>query len=253
MLATERHARILDVVSVRRVASTDELATHLGVSPETIRRDIRALDQQGQLRRVRGGASASTARSGEPRLEERQTLNRAAKETIGRLAADILENGQVVILDLGTTAVEVARAIVPRFRGTVATSSLHVAGELASSRDIEVLVCGGRVRSGDLALSNSFAVDFFAGLNADVALVSSGGLDAEHGLTDFYLEEVASRRVMLRNSRRCFVLADSSKFGIVAPHFVAEPGRNLGLIAERNPGGQLEQEILARGGAIICP
>jgi DeoR family fructose operon transcriptional repressor len=253
MLATERHALILRLVTSRSVASTEELAADLHVSAETIRRDIRALDESGQLRRVRGGAASVTVAPGEPRIEERQLLRREEKATVGRLAAGLLQDGQTVILDLGTTAMEVARAMAPRFRGVVATNSLLVAGELAACRDIEVLVCGGRVRAGDLALSNSISVDFFSGIHADVALVSSGGVDAVHGLTDFYLDEIATRRAMLRNAKRAFVLADSAKFGVVAPHFVAELGADLGLITDRTPSAELERAIVEKGGAVVCP
>lgn len=253
MLATERHSRIVEALAVRRVASTEELASELKVSTETIRRDIRALDSRKMLHRVRGGAAATTAVSGEPVVEERQLLNRPAKEAIGRLAAGMLENGQTVILDLGTTAMEVARAMAPRFRGVVATNSLLVAGELAGRRDIEVLVCGGRVRGGDLALSNAFSVAFFAQLHADIAFVSSGGVDAENGLTDFYLDEVATRQQILRSARRSFTLADSSKFGVVAPYSVAPLGADLGLITDRNPGSELERSIRRKGGVIVCP
>lgn len=253
MLATERHARILGVVTSRQVASTEDLAAQLGASPETIRRDIRVLDQRGKLRRVRGGAASASVTIGEPQVEERQLLHRTEKELIGRLAAGLLQEGQTVVLDLGTTATEVARAMASGFRGTVATTSLLIAGELAAHRDIDVLICGGRVRAGDLAVSGAHAVEFFAGINADVALVSSGGVDATRGLTDFYLDEVATRRQILRNARRAYVLADSSKFGIVAPHFVASLGAGLGLISDRNPGGELERELRRKGGAIICP
>jgi DeoR family transcriptional regulator, fructose operon transcriptional repressor len=253
MLATERHARILGLVASRQIASTEDLATQLSVSSETIRRDIRVLDQRGQLRRVRGGAASASVTIGEPQVEERQLMHRAEKELIGRLAAGILQEGHTVVLDLGTTAAEVARAMAPTFRGTVATTSLVVAGELAPHRDIEVLICGGRVRAGDLAVSSAHAVGFFAGINADVALVSSGGVDARHGLTDFHLDEIATRRQILANARRAYVLADSSKFGIVAPHFVADLDADLGLISDRNPGGELERELRRKGGAIICP
>jgi len=253
MLATERHGRILELLAVRRIASTEALAAELGVSVETVRRDLRVLDSRHALRKVRGGAAMATAVSGEPVVAERQALNLAAKQTIGELAADLLEDGQTVAIDVGTTAMEVARAMAPRFRGVVATSSLLVAGELAGRRGIEVLVSGGRVRGGDLAVSNAFSVAFFAQLNADVAFVSSGGVDADLGLTDFYLDEVATRREILRNSRRAYVLADSSKFGVVAPYTVAPLDARLGLISERAPDPDLERAIRRKGGAIVCP
>ncbi|MDQ7992862.1 MAG: DeoR/GlpR family DNA-binding transcription regulator [Propionicimonas sp.] len=253
MLATERHARILQTLALRRIASTEDLAAELGVSIETVRRDIRVLDERRALRKVRGGAAITTAVSGEPVVAERQELNLAAKQVIGRLAADLLEDGQTVILDLGTTAMEVARAIAPGFRGVVATNSLLVAGELAGRPDIEVLVCGGRVRGGDLAVSNAFSVAFFAQLNADVAFLSSGGVDAGRGVTDFYLDEVATRHQMLRSSRHAYVLADSSKFGVVAPYSVAPLDSRLGLIAERSPDADLDRAIRRKGGVIVCP
>lgn len=253
MLATERQVRILQTLAERRIASTETLATELQVSPETIRRDIRTLDGRGALRKVRGGAASSAVATGEPVIEERRLLNRAAKQVIGRLAADTLEDEQLVILDLGTTAMEVARAMAPRFRGVVATNSLLIATELAECPDIEVLVCGGRVRRGDLALSNGFSVEFFAQLHADVAFVSSGGVSAEQGLTDFYLDEVATRRQMLHSAQRAFVLADSSKFGVVAPYVVAPLGSELGLITDRSPSAELERLIRQRGGAIVSP
>jgi DeoR/GlpR family transcriptional regulator of sugar metabolism len=232
MLATERRSRILEVLTVRRIASTEELATELQVSVETIRRDITALDGQQALRRVRGGAAAASSVAGEAVFEDRRVMNQAAKEAIARRAAELVEPGQVVFLDIGTTAVQVARALSMTFHGVVATSSLLVAAELAGHSGIDVLVAGGRVRGGDLSCSNAHSV-------------------AQAGLSDFHLDEVATRLQMMANARASYVLADSSKFGVIAPYAVCDWTKLAGVICERPPSAPMARAITSGGGRII--
>lgn len=253
MLGTERQARILDWLAKRRFASSESLASELGVSVETIRRDIRQLDGRQALHRVRGGAVAAPAVAGEALFEDRSVMHQEAKQAIAGLAAGLVSAGQTVFLDLGTTALQVARALATDFVGTVATTSLLVAGELAGLPGIEVLVCGGRVRAGDLGCSNADAVRFFAGMYADVAFVGSGGLDADHGLTDYHLDEVATRRQMMAHARRGYVLADASKFDAIAPYVVCGLDDIDGLISETVPPPPLAEAIVQRGGQIITP
>lgn len=242
MLAAERHRLILATIRADGVASTDRLARALGVSLETVRRDLVALDRRGTVRRVRGGAALPAALAGEEEsYAARQHAATAAKAAIGARAARLVSPGQTVILDVGTTALEVARALPGTFRGTVATCSLRVAAELASRPDLEVLICGGRVRGGDLAVSNATAVAFFDDLRADIAFLGSGGIDARAGLTDFHLDEVATRRAIIDHSARSFALADSSKLGRVAPHRVCALGRLAGVITD----GPVPAEVAA--------
>ncbi len=144
MLAVERHARLLDVVEARRIVSTEDLACALAVSAETVRRDLVQLGRAGAVRRVRGGAASRGAQvSAEAAFEDRSDLAVDAKVAIGRTAAALVSAGQTVVLDVGTTVVQVARSLPDTFTGTVATCSLLVAAELAGRSGIEVLVCGG--------------------------------------------------------------------------------------------------------------
>jgi DeoR/GlpR family transcriptional regulator of sugar metabolism len=252
VLPAERHGRITDALRTARVVSTEELAALTGASAETIRRDLMALELHGVLKRVHGGATAAVyPASEEAPFQERSSANHDAKVAIGRAAADLVKPGQTVILDVGTTALEVARALPGNFHGTVATCSLLVAGELAGRSGVEVLVSGGRVRAGDLACSNAQAAGFFADLRADVAFLGSGGMDATAGLTDFHLDEVATRRVMLTNSVRSYVLVDSSKFGRVAPHHVCGLEAVTGLVTDARPGSSLAPAIERAGGVIV--
>jgi DeoR family fructose operon transcriptional repressor len=252
MLPAERHSRITDALRTARVVSTEELAVLTGASAETIRRDLMSLEVQGALKRVHGGATSALASSSEEEpFQERSSANRDGKVAIGQAAAELVRPGQTVILDVGTTALEVARALPATFRGTVATCSLLVAAELAGRGGVDVLVSGGRVRAGDLACSNAQAAAFFADLRADVAFLGSGGMDATAGLTDFHLDEVATRRVMLTNSVRSYVLVDSSKFGRVAPHHVCGLEAVTGLVTDARPGSSLAPAIERAGGVIV--
>lgn len=252
MLPAERHARIVDAVRAARIVSTEELIALTGASGETIRRDLMALELKGVLKRVHGGATSALAPSNEEApFQERSSANRDAKVAIGRAAAALVRPGQTVILDVGTTALEVARALPGTFHGTIATCSLLVAAELAGRAGVELLVSGGRVRGGDLACSNAHAVAFFADLRADLAFLGSGGVDATAGLTDFHLDEVATRRVMLANSACSYVLVDSSKLGRVAPHRVCGLDALAGLVTDARPAPPLALAVKRAGGVIV--
>lgn len=252
MLAVERQSRISEALRSSRTLSTEDLANELGVSLETIRRDFVVLEKRGTLSRVHGGATITLGHAGEEApFAERTSSATAAKTRIGRTAAGLLEVGQTVIIDIGTTAVNVARSIPRNFSGTVATCSLLVAAELAEHPGVDVLVCGGKLRAGDLALSNATALAFFSDLHADVAFLGSGGVDADAGLTDFYLDEVAVRQTMLKNSSRAYVLADSSKFGRVARFTVGGFSELAGVITEAEPPPQLRDAITRSGGEVV--
>lgn len=252
MLAAKRHELIASALRTAGVVSTEELARKLAVSAETIRRDLVVLERRGALRRVHGGAALEANLGGEePSFADRSATGAEQKRLIGRRAAALVRPGQTVILDIGTTALEVARALPLEHRGTVATCSLPVAVELSSRRDVEVLVSGGRLRPGDLALANAQTVAFFNDLRADLAFLGSGGVDAEAGLTDFHLDEVASRRVMLANTARSFILADHSKLGRIAPHRVCPLSAVAGLVTDAPVSGALRTAIEIAGAEIV--
>jgi len=253
MLAAKRHDLIGEALRTAGVVSTEDLAHELGVSLETVRRDLVALESRGALRRVHGGAALDASfGSEEASFADRVASGTELKRAIGRRAAELVSSGQTIVLDVGTTALEVARALPPNFRGTVATCSLLVASELASRREVEILVSGGRLRRGDLSLSNAQTVLFFADLRADLAFLGSGGVDATAGLTDFHLDEVATRRTIIANTARSFVLADSSKLGRVAPHRVCGLADIDGLITDGAVPPALAVAIQGTGGTVLA-
>lgn len=252
MLAAERRARIQAELRRRPSASTELLAELCAASAETIRRDLVALEAQGLLTRVHGGAIGAVGDPGEGSFAERSVQAESAKATIARLAAGLVRTGQTVIIDIGTTALHLARAFPSDFRGTVATPSLPAAAELAGRPGIEVLVSGGRVRGGDLACSNAQTVGFFRELRADIAFLGSGGVDVAAGLTDYHLDEVATRRVMVAQSARSYVLADAAKLGRVAPHAVCGLADLAGLVTDSEVPAELRTVLERFGGAVLA-
>jgi DeoR family transcriptional regulator, fructose operon transcriptional repressor len=233
--------------------STEALSKTLDVSPETIRRDLMVLEKKGLLSRVHGGAALTSSRFAgeEASFSERAVSDRDGKDRIGVAAAALLSPGQSIFIDLGTTALAVARAIPTDFRGTVATCSLLAAIELADRPNLEVLVSGGRVRRGDLAVSSFVAQEFFAGFYPDVAILGSGGVDATAGITDYHLDEVSVRRTVMANSAASWVLADHRKIGQVARYKVAPLTEVSGVITDDEPGPGFREAVEKHGGHVV--
>jgi DeoR family transcriptional regulator, fructose operon transcriptional repressor len=255
MLSEQRRAQIVEALERAGTLTTDELARRLKVSGETIRRDLLLLAQQQLLRRVHGGAMAASypAPLEEPPYAARAEEAAEAKQRIGQLAVGLVSPGQTIVFDVGTTVLEAARALPASFRGTAVTCSLLVAAELATRPGVEVLVAPGRVRSGDLAVSNAQTVAFFTEIHADVALLGSGCVSADAGVTDFYVDEVASRRVMIANTATSYILADQTKFGRVAPHRVCALVDVAAIVTDRRLPQHLRGAFRATGGRIVAP
>src|SRR3954469_9361205 len=142
MLPTERRLAIVDEIRRRPMVRADELARRFEVSVETVRRDLRVLQRDGVLDRVYGGATPAHHRSTEAAFDDRRTQHIGQKRSIARLAAQLIEPGETIVLDVGTTALEVARALPETWPGRVLTCSIPVAVELAGRPRTEVLLSG---------------------------------------------------------------------------------------------------------------
>jgi DeoR family glycerol-3-phosphate regulon repressor len=212
----ERRLEILDRVRTRLLVRADELALRFGVSVETIRRDLLTLEREGLLRRVYGGATRAAPDEYEPPFETRRAQHLEAKRAMGMLAASLVEATDTLVLDIGTSVAEVARALAPDYRGKVLTNSLLAAVELSGRERVEVITSGGSLRAGDLACSGPHAEAFFSTYHVDKAFLGSGGVHPEIGLTDYHTSEVASRQIIVKHAAESYVMADSSKLGRIA-------------------------------------
>jgi len=232
MLPTQRRQAILAQVRERAAVSAEDLSRQFGVSVETIRRDLRSLQERGLLERVYGGATRPSGRSSEGSFAARSVRNIDRKRAIATLAASLVQPEETVVVDVGTTALEVARALPASFRGRVLTNSVPAAMELSTRSDVELLLCGGQVRAGDGACAGAHAEAFFGEFYADRAFLGSGGVHPEAGLTDYYPAEVVLRRTIIDHTAATYVLADSSKLGEIAVHRVCTLDRLTAVLTD---------------------
>ena len=251
MLPTQRRQAILAEVSERSAVAADELAREFDVSVETIRRDLRNLQRQGLLDRVYGGATRPAGRSSEGSFAARSTRHIEAKRAIAALAASLVEPGETIVIDVGTTALEVARALPPAFHGRVLTNSVPVAMELAARDEIELQLCGGQVRPGDAACHGARAESFFAEFYADKAFHGSGGVHARAGLTDYHPPEVVTRRTIIAQSADSYVLADSSKLGAIAVHRVCALSRITAVLTDYQASPEITEALTEAGCTVL--
>ena len=215
-LSDVRHAFLMERVTAHGRVQVADCAARLRVSRETIRRDLRALELQGLLRCIYGGAvlQRSNASADRP-LTERVRLNPHEKAQVARLAAGQVGAACSVFLDASTTVLALARQLVGRTDLAVTTNSLEVAMLLGGAVG-EVVVTGGTVRPIDNALVGHAAVASVRGQVFDLSFMGAASVDLEHGFMDFGSEESALRQALREHSRHCALLVDSSKFGRTA-------------------------------------
>ena len=213
MLATERHALILDQVAIKKTVSIRNLSGELGVSRETVRNDIKILSEQHMLTQVRGGAVR--VQTAEPPIELRSDTNPEGKVAIADYIVSQIPDGASVIIDSGSTTQACARALAKYRKDLlVYTNDLDVARILApTSRELVIL--GGRLAVGELASQGLDTINALMRYRAEFALVGVGGLSAHAGFTDFTSEAATLRETMLDHARIPFLLVDHTKFGMV--------------------------------------
>lgn len=220
----DRHDEILSLLKKNGSVKVSELTGAFHVSIETIRRDLQFLENEGLLKRVYGGAVSKTRRSIEPLFADRQSKNSDEKHAIGALAATLVENGDVVGIDTGTTTMELALSLRDRDLSFIAiTNSIPIAAALSESEKCEVILIGGKVRRGELSVGG----DVLAGSNmrlfqTDKLFLGVGGITERFGVTDYRTEETVFRRVGVRRAREVYALADHSKFGVTAMNHVCD-------------------------------
>jgi DeoR/GlpR family transcriptional regulator of sugar metabolism len=214
MLVETRRRRLLDLVSRQGFATLDELIRTLGVSESTVRRDLEALDLAGAVKRTHGGAVYSGELRSMPALEDRTEAAAAEKKAIGRAAAALVEDGDTVLLDGGTTTLEVARALQGR-RLQVVTNSLPIAQLLASSQQIDLILIGGYVYPRTGVAMGPLAVATMQGIRVRKAILGAGGIVAD-GIYNSNHLLVETERQMMACGQEIWIVADQSKFGRLA-------------------------------------
>lgn len=216
MLAQERHQIIIDLINKNRVVKVQDLMATFNVSIETVRRDLDYLESQGFLRKVYGGAVISKRLADEPSYSAREVANLEEKKQIGIKCVELVEDGETLIIDLGTTTLEVAKNLKQKKNLTIITNAINIALEIINVKDFRVFLAGGRLRYGDLSCSGFLTNDFLKQFNVDKAIIGVGGITLEDGISDYHVEEAGTRRLMIEQSNKVIAVADYSKFGVKA-------------------------------------
>jgi DeoR family transcriptional regulator, fructose operon transcriptional repressor len=211
MQAEERQHRIGEYLQKVEFASLEEIAKQVDASVSTVRRDLTLLEAGGNLQRTHGGARVVVPRSDEFTFQARDTRQLSEKEAIGRACAELIQPGQSVILDAGTTVYHVARYLESK-APEIITNSLPVANLFASANRVEVFVSGGVIYPRVGVLVGPLAVEAFSKMHADVAIMSAGGITLE-GITNSHGLLIDIQRAMIEAAQKVIFCFDHSKFG----------------------------------------
>ncbi|MGA2812304.1 MAG: DeoR/GlpR family DNA-binding transcription regulator [Candidatus Acidiferrum sp.] len=219
MLTKHRKQLILNKLKFEGQVIAKSVSHELGLSEDTIRRDLREMAQEGLLQRVHGGALPAS-----PAVVDfagRERLASAAKVAIGRAAAAMVESGQVVILDGGTTTRELARHLPQDLRATVVTHSPTIAMELLAHPGIEVILIGGRLFKHSVVTVGAATVEAIRQIRADTFFLGVTGIHPEAGLTTGDFEEAHIKRALIAAAAETAVLVSSEKLNAASPYLIA--------------------------------
>jgi DeoR/GlpR family transcriptional regulator of sugar metabolism len=212
MWAHERHVRIVALLNERQRLTTETFSAELGVSKETIRRDLIELELSGKLSRVHGGAIPQSVPI-EASYIEREELHRPEKRSIARAAATLIGPGMSCFIDAGSTTRALAQALLARTDIQIITNSVNIASDLATNPGLDVVLLGGRIAQEMPATYGDQTVAEIGRYHLDLAIVSPVSIDARAGAMDYLWHEAAVARAMLEHARQRVVLADRSKLG----------------------------------------
>jgi DeoR/GlpR family transcriptional regulator of sugar metabolism len=212
VLAEQRRDQVLAAVRDNNAVQTAMLAARFGVSEVTIRRDLDELAERGLIHRVRGGALRPGALRYEPPFDQSRTEHAEEKRRVGGRAAGLVQPGDTVIIDIGTTALELARSLHGRDGLTVVTNNLAAYEELIGDDSVDILLLGGMVRRNYRSLVGFLTEESLRGIRADLAFIGISGISDELTLLDTTLEEIPAKRAMIAASNRVVLLAGGSKF-----------------------------------------
>lgn len=239
MLTSQRKLVLLDILARDgKIVATDAALT-LSVSEDTIRRDLRELAREGRLQRVHGGALPSSPALGD--FAARQQIALDDKGAIGRLAAGLVQPGQVIFVDGGTTSAQLVRHFAPGLKATVVTHSPSVAVELVQHPNIEVIMLGGRLFKHSVVGVGAATVEAIRQVRADIYFMGVCSVHPEAGLSTGDFEEAAIKRALSAAAAETIVLASPEKLMTASPYQVIPLKELSGLVTMAS----VPQETLA--------
>jgi len=212
MMAEERRTQILQTIRSSGRVRVNDLATRFNTSAVTIRNDLNDLHQRGLVLRSHGGAVLPDTILRESPVNVRLRAHSDEKRRIGAMAATLINDGEIIILDSGTTTLEIARQIKMKHGLRIITNGVNIAAELLGARGVQVLIVGGTVRGESASISGHFTEEMLDQFSADKLFLSGAGCDLDFGVSGANLEETMVNKAMMRIAREIILVADASKF-----------------------------------------
>jgi DeoR/GlpR family transcriptional regulator of sugar metabolism len=249
MLTSQRKKTILERLARDGQVLAAPLAVQFGVSEDTIRRDLRELAAEGSLQRVHGGALPAS--SAVAFFSKRRTLESSGKRAIGMAAAAMIEPGQIVIIDGGTTCAELVRHIPSSLSATVVTHSPTIAVALAEHPSIEVIVIGGRLYKHSIVTVGAAAIEAMSHIHADLYFMGVTGVHPTAGLSTGDLEEAYVKRALAARSAETIVLATREKLNAASAYAIGDVTLAQTVVGGRSPEAGLTAPLEAAGVSVV--
>ncbi len=252
MLPVERRENILSYVEEKGCANIEEMAERFTVSQMTIRRDIRTLEQEDKLRVTYGGAVSKSFLLEDIPYEKKNAVNIEEKKSIAHEAMKQVKEGQIILLDAGTSTMALAKQLM-RLKVTIITTDLKIALQLSDSATAKVYTTGGNVSAITKAHTDVTALSFLDSINADIAFLATNSWSLQNGVTTASTDHYYIRRKMLERANRTVLLADSSKYGASSMKTICKLDELDCIITDTKFSEENLMIIRDAGGNIIQP
>ncbi|CAH0157207.1 Glycerol-3-phosphate regulon repressor [Massilia sp. Bi118] len=248
MLTSQRKNYLMDVLKRDGQIVATKLSAELGVSEDTIRRDLREMAKEGLLQRVHGGALPASPAMGD--FAARQHIASNDKAAIGRAAAAMVQPGQVVFVDGGTTCAQLVRALPRQLSATVVTHSPSIAIELMEHPNIEVIMLGGRLFRHSIVGVGAATLEAIAQIRADTYFMGVTSLHPELGLSTGDYEEACVKRALCKAAAETIVLASSEKLATASPYRIVGLAEISGIVLPAQTPDEVLRPYRDRGIAL---
>ncbi|QIW15399.1 transcriptional regulator [Pasteurellaceae bacterium RH1A] len=246
-----RHKKIIEMVNHQGYVSTEELVAELGVSSQTIRRDLNELAESNLIRRHHGGAGVPSS-SENSDYSERKLFFSSEKNAIGQAVASRIPNGSSLFLDIGTTSEAVAHALLNHQELNIVTNNLNAAHILMQKEDFNITVAGGNLRT-DGGLIGEATVQFIEQFRLDFGILGISAVDSDGSMLDYDYHEVQVKRALMQSSRQVWLVTDHSKFSRKAIVKLGNISELNGLFTNRELPANLQQHLSHHDVAVyIC-
>lgn len=216
MLAVERRKTILQMLQANEIVTVLELSKKLNVTEETIRRDLEKLEKDNLLRRTHGGAVLNESTTVDLPFSLREVTNIENKKSIGKAVAELINDGDTIMFDSSSTALQTASFIKDKKHITVITNSVNVVVQLANSNDCQVISTGGILKKNSLSFTGHWAEKVLENYNVNLAIISCKGVDMEKGITESNQMEAEVKKQMVKTAKKTVLVVDHTKFDKVS-------------------------------------